>query len=343
MKKFINITEDATIYQSYPTINTGLDEVLEVGKTVKWLEGSDRYTSASVRFLINFNLSDLAQYPSASYKLSLKLANAKEVDRYQKINAYLLTSPWVEGSGYFYQDVQNVQDGVSWEMADKNTNWSVSGSDFTSVVSASVSLSEYPLSDVTMDITELMSGPLFSAVPWYGLVIKFDSASEADAGNVGNIKFFSSNTHTIFSPKIEINQVDVQFVTGTLKPIPNSSVAISPRNLKQAYTVGEVDKIYLSVRDKYPDKKFDATQRYKSIYYLPSESYFRIKDDSAGVTLYDFNAFSTINCDVSGSYILLDTSGFEVNRYYTIDLKIKKDNLVFFPEFNYTFTVDRNG
>ena len=112
--------------------------------------------------------------------------------------------------------------------------------------------------------------------------------------------------------------------------------------MKEAYTAGEVDKVYLVIRDLYPDKRYDATQRYKNVYYLPSQSYFRIVDQVSGVILYDFDEYSEINCDVSGSYFILDTSALEVNRYYDIDIKIKSGSLVFFPEFKYTFKIDTN-
>ena len=341
MKKFINVTEDCTIYQAYPTINTGLDEILEVGKVTPSVNNT--YTSSSARILINFDIETVKQYPSASYNLLLNLAHATDVNRYQTINAYLVSQSWIEGSGYFYQDLQNNMDGASWKTTDGYTSWSASGSDYIIAESASFTFKDTPISDIKINITDLLKYSINTSQPWNGLVIKFDDLSENNNKNIGNIKFFSSNTHTIFSPKIEISEVDQIFITGSLKPIPNSSVKISPRNLKQAYTSGEIDKIYLSVRDKYPDKKFDAVRRYKSIYYLPSGSYYRVTDVSSGVVVYDYDAYSAVNCDTSGSYFILDTTGFEVNRYYEISLKVNKQNLVFFPEFNYTFKVDSNG
>jgi hypothetical protein len=68
-----------------------------------------------------------------------------------------------------------------------------------------------------------------------------------------------------------------------------------------------------------------------------------VRDQVADMVLYEFDQYSAVNCDTSGSYILLDTSGLEVNRYYTLDLKIKSSGLVFFPEFNYTFKVDSDA
>jgi hypothetical protein len=79
------------------------------------------------------------------------------------------------------------------------------------------------------------------------------------------------------------------------------------------------------------------------MYYLPSSSYYRIRDQQSGVVVYDFDQYSAIDCDRSGSYIMLDTSGLQVDRYYELDIKVQNNNLVLYPEFNYTFRVDRNG
>lgn len=343
MKIFLLPTEDATIYQRYPNNNSGLDEIIEVGKNVKSIDSNNMYSSASSRILLNFDIPSQQQYPTSSkYFLNLKIANATKVTRYQKLDVYLVSGSWTEGSGYFYQDVQNSADGVTWSVKNTQASWSNAGGDYDANVSASYTLSKVPIQDVKIDITSLIA-PIVSGsnqLPWNGLLVKFPTVDEENSLNNGNIKFFSANTHTIFAPTLEVNYVDQLFVTGSLKRIPNSNVSILPQNLKESYTQGEVDKVYFVVRDKYPDKRFDAVQRYRTQYYLPSESYFRIRDEVSDVVLYDFDQYSAISCDTSGSYFMLNTMQLEPNRFYTIDLKIKSGSLVFFPEFKYTFKVD---
>lgn len=345
MRTYILPTQDATIYQRFSTTNSGLDEILELGKLVNSLDGKNMYSSGSVRTLIHFDVSTESNYPSdARYYLKLYLANANYVNRYQTIEVYPVSRSWVEGSGYFYQDIKNVSDDVTWEKASSTVSWSIEGGDFVTTPSASTTLTKFPLQDVTIDVTNIVA-PVVSGsntTPWYGLLLKFPNADETNSTNVGNIKFFSGNTHTVFTPKLEIVWNDQQFVTGSLKTIPNGNVTIVPRNIKEAYTQGEVDKVYFIVRDPYPDKRFDEKQRYRNTYYLPSESYYRIRDQVSGVVLQDFDQYSAISCDTSGSYFVLDTSGMEVNRTYDIDLKVKKNNLIFFPEFKYTFRIDNN-
>lgn len=345
MRTYLAPIQDATLYERFQTTNSGLDEILEIGKLVRTTDGEKMYASGSVRSLINFDIGPSSGYPStAKYYLKLYLANAHDVNRYQKIDVYPVGRAWVEGSGYFYQDVKNVNDGATWIMATSTQAWTSGGGDYFTNVSASTTLSDFPLQDIRIDVTNIVR-PIVNGTsinPWNGLLLKFPDTDENSSINLGNIKFFSSNTHTIFNPRLEVVYDGQVFTTASLKPIKNSSVTIIARNIKEAYTQGEIDKIYLVVRDLYPDKNFDEKQRYRNMYYLPSESYYRIKDQVSGTTIQDFDQYSPVNCDQSGSYIILDTTDMKVNRHYTIDLKVKKDNLVFFPEFNYTFTIDRN-
>lgn len=362
MRTFIKTTEDATIYQRYPSLNAGLDEILEVGKVIKETDTPNFYATGSARALLNFDISEGDYTASAEYYLNLYLANATNVNRYQYIEICPISASWVEGSGYFNQNIRNSGDGVSWQTASvaygTPTTWSNAGGTVSTTLTASYQFSEIPLtSNVRVNITsliapiveglptaeELASGSASSLVPPFnGLLLRFPTSDETNANNYGNIKFFSGNTHTVFEPTIEVVWRNQTFVTGSLKPIPSSNLSIIPKNLKESYIQGEVDKIYLVIRDKYPDKKFDSTQRYKNMYYLPSESYYRLRDDTSDIEIHKFDAFSAINCDASGSYITLDTTGLNIGRFYSLDLKVKSGNLVFFPEFKYTFKVEND-
>lgn len=342
MRKFLNTTQDATIYQRYSTRNSGLDEILEVGNNVRPLDNDVIYSQAATRFLVDFDISTLSVPTSSRYFLNLYIANTQNVNRYQKLEVCPITSSWVEGSGYFYQDVQNAQDGVTWLQAEPNVSWSSAGGDFYTSPTASYELSQVPITDVSIDVTDIISSYVAGTGSFNGFVVKFPSIDETNQRNKGNIKFFSGNTHTIFEPRLEIKWEDQVFTTGSLLPIPDGNIKITPKNLKESYTRSEIDRIYLIVRNPYPDKRFDSTQRYRNQYYLPSSSYYRIIDAVSGIKLADFDVYSTINCDETGSYITLDTSGLTVDRYYNLELKIMNNDLVFFPEFNYTFKVDTN-
>lgn len=343
MRSFVKINQDASIYERYPTRNTGLDEILEIGKHIKPTDSPAKYSSGSVRSLLTFTLPASANITSSNFYLNLYLANAEKVNRYQQINVYLVSSSWTEGSGYFYQDVVNSVDGITWNQINTHVSWSIAGGDYLPT-SASYIFTDVPITpNVKINITNLLQPILSQSVQNYGLLLKFPTSDELDQNNVGNIKFFSSNTHTVFSPVIEITKNDQMFSTGSLKPIMSDNIMVVPRHLKQSYFPEEIDKVQLIVRDAYPDKRFDATQRYRNQYYLPSSSYFRIRDVVSGVEIFKFDEYSAINCDASGSYFILDTTGLQLNRYYAIDLKVKSNQQTFFPNFNYTFKVETDA
>jgi hypothetical protein len=346
MRTYLRTEQDATIYQGLPSFNTGLDEILEVGKLVEPVDKSSVTLQSAIRFLVDFNVNNESPYPpEAQYFLNFYIADAKNVNRYQKLEISAISTEWIEGSGYRYQDVINATDGASWEFATRDVEWQTTGGDFSTDITSSYEFKNIPIIDVRINVTDLIAPVIAgtNATPWNGLIVKFPDADEQDQLNIGNIKFFSGNTHTIFEPRLEIVWDDQEFITGSLKPIRDSDIKIVPRNLKQSYTRGEKKKIYLVVRDPYPDKRFDAVQRYKNTYYLPSGSFYRITDEVSGIKIHDFDQFSAISCDVSGSYFMLDTTGLDIERYYKVELKVTTDDMVIYPEFNYSFKVENDG
>ena len=66
MRTFIKPTQDATIYQRYPTINSGLDEIIEIGKVTNIEDGASRYATASARILLDFDIPSNQQYVTGS-------------------------------------------------------------------------------------------------------------------------------------------------------------------------------------------------------------------------------------------------------------------------------------
>lgn len=328
MRKYLIPTKDTTIYQAFENNNTGLDEILEIGKAINVGEvsSSTAYASGSVRTLLYFDLPTTASVPvTASYFLNLRLASATNIKRNQQILIYQVSRSWDEGSGVFYQNVKNVNDGATWKKATQITSWSNAGGDLlTNATSQSISLTTYPLEDFRIDVTNIIQ-PIVSASvqsTFNGLALQFPISDEQDYINEGNIKIFSSQTHTIHQPTLEIVWDDQVFTTGSLLPIPSLNIKVAPNNLKQTYTKGDVDKVTFVVRDQFPLRSFDSTLRYKNKYFLPESSYYSIVDAQSNTIIIPFDEYSKINTDESGSYIILDTSPLYVGRFYKIKIKV---------------------
>ncbi len=330
MKIILTASKDATIYQAFANNNVGLDEIIEIGKVLDVDNENivdDMFATASARTLLYFDLPTVTQVdPTASYFLNLKLANASDLNRNQQLIIYKVSQSWDEGSGVFYQNRKNVEDGVTWTKCNKLTSWSSAGGDFlTGSQTQSIFLSTYPLQDIRIDITNILQPIVSQSLQstFYGLALQFPITDETDVTNKGYIKIFSTQTHTIHQPTLEILWDNQVFSTGSLQPVPSGlNIKIVPSNLKEIYTKGDVVRVNLVVRDEYPLRSFDSTLRYKNKYYLPSTSYYSIVDTQSNTTIIGFDKGSKINVDSAGSYIILDTTPLYSGRFYTIKMKI---------------------
>lgn len=328
MRIILTASADTTLYQRYPTNNSGLDEIIEIGKVTRPEDLEIAYTASSARILINFDISNSSSFATtASYFLNLKIANATQLPYSQELLINRVSGSWDEGSAYFIQKIQNVSDGATWRQKASAVSWSIYGGEYYETPSQSVILSDYPLQDLRIDVSSILQPVISQSLPWNGLLISLPSASAADEYNKGNIKFFSRQTHTIHAPTLEIVWDDAVFTTGSLKPIPSTyDIEVVPKNVKETYVRGSKERVRFVVRDKYPRKNFDATLRYKNVYYLPSSSYFSIVDRQANTVVSPMDQYAKLNCDATGSYFILDTSKLYKNRYYAVNLEINNGN-----------------
>ena len=315
---FITASIDTSIYQSLPNNNTGLDEILEVGK----IENTGSIYVSPVRSLIKFNLTGNitgSASASASAFLSLKTANVENATSSPVIYAHPISSSWLEGTGYFYQTPFNATDGATWLHRFSGSLWVETGSTHLETPAASTIFST---TDLRLDVSNIVLEMRNGVIPNNGFLLKLSDYDEGTTSIRTNFKFFSRNSHTIHVPILELAWINQQFVTGSLKPMNNTEVEIAPKNLKSTYKKGSKIKLYYNVRDLYPTKVFTATSQYTNKYYLPSGSIFGITDVAAGTSIVPMDIYSHINCDTTGSYINIDTSHFYKNRYYRIDIQI---------------------
>jgi hypothetical protein len=118
--------KDATLYESSETANTGIDEILEVGKRL----GTDGETWQKSRALVKFDMAEvsasIAKYSvnlnACKFVLQLYTTHAKNLPSDFTIDAKLTGQPWMNGTG-FYSDSPVTTDGVSW--ATPYISWSL--------------------------------------------------------------------------------------------------------------------------------------------------------------------------------------------------------------------------
>ena len=344
---------DATIYEGSVTssINTGLDQILEINKNMN----SAGTTIDVSRVLIQFDYSYISSsvqsgvIPSdAKYYLNLFDASSTELAVEQSLFAYMISGSWNGGTGTADRD-PTISDGASWKYRDNDTTktqW-VSGSDtqggtwYTSSLDSGFNVSSsfdlvYETKDIRMDVTDLVKNHIYSSsvFPNYGFILKrenvptsqslysiFDpttatGSAEHDTSHQGNLKFFSRETNTIFPPKLEVEWDDSNWNTGSLSALSSTDLdrlKVYFKNLKPEYKEKSKVKFRVVGRELYPTRGFDTTPAALTVKYLPSGS--RSLEQGSYYSVKDAETEDVIIPFSTGSIISCDSTSNYFNLW----------------------------
>lgn len=125
MHYYLYPTKDATItnYPSFLLKNAGIDEILEIEKTIQEDSCANIPGEVYSRALLQFDLTEISQsiatgkITNPEFFINLKVAENIEVPVEYTIKAYPLAKPWNMGTGYKF-DGACIADGVSWKYTD---------------------------------------------------------------------------------------------------------------------------------------------------------------------------------------------------------------------------------
>jgi len=123
-------TADATMYSMYPTMNTGLDEIIE--STLTSIAPTEPNPQVS-RFLVKFDQTEIEdvvnnKISGADWQSNLRcfISQTTGLKLDTTLDVYAVSSSWVMGTGK-YLDSPLTTDGVSWQFIDESgsTLWPV--------------------------------------------------------------------------------------------------------------------------------------------------------------------------------------------------------------------------
>jgi hypothetical protein len=364
--------KDATIYSGYPLMNTGLDEILEVST---FYNTNNPEVS---RYLLKFSqdeINDLFdnKIGTSSYQINLRnfIANITGLNSDTTLEIYPISGSWNMGTGR-YSNSPQVTNGVSWKYRSTSGSgeWPTTLTAYTTasyistnpgggtwytgsalglVITASQTLNYSSDKDLNTNVTNIVKN-------WYssskslggfnndGFIIKQSDSSEfvADQNYVTTIKYFSIDTHTIYPPCLEFRWRDYSFDTGssTNTIISSSRLVATLGHNGGYYRLGGVEKIRINSRPQYPQKTFQTASAYTINYYLPTSSYYAIKDLDTNEFVIDFDTnYTQISTDNESSYFTLYMSGLEPERYYQVLIKTIIGNETLILDDNYYFKV----
>ena len=226
-------------------------------------------------------------------------------------------------------------DGGSWWTGSQGSQYKVSSS--------------YQLTfdkkDLRIDVTDLVKNHLYSssAFPNRGFLVKRESLytgsrdfsfnpgsdttkDESSTTRLGNLQYFSRETHTIYPPKLEVMWDDSSWSTGSLSPLTSTNLErlkVYFQNLRTEYKEGSKTKLRVVGRELYPTTTFASTPAELTIKYLPSASaFYSVLDAETEEVIIPFGTGSKISCDSTSNYFNLWMNGLQAERNYRFCIKI---------------------
>ena len=369
MIKTVYADIDATMYERSSSMNTGIDSILELSKISS---SAGIFTS---RILIKFPLTEISssvasgKISNPTFFLNLYQTKTDEVPTEYNLVAYPVSQSWVQGTGRTLEPTNLnslTREGVSWiyrnklhpgteRIVSKDIEWTSqslatnSNMVYNSVTGGGTWFSSFygtqsfsnETSDIRMNITPVVRYLLTGSRSNDGFILMRSGSEETNATEFGSIKFFSRETNTVYQPKLEIVYDDSSFVTTGLTELTSDQGVVYIKNLKHEYSTKEVPKIRVLGRERYPTKTFSTQSNYRTINFLPTSSYYGIKDALTDEFVVPYSQKGTkLSCDSNGNYFNLDMSSFMRERYYKLCFQVtQSDSSVVVYDENFYFKV----
>jgi hypothetical protein len=363
-------TQDATLYSAYPTMNTGLDAILEVSNQLG-LNG----TPDIARYLIQFDTNEIQDVinnkiagNSSSIYLKNFIAEAQGINQNTKLEIHAVAQEWNNGNGYTL-DSPLVEDGVSWSytLYSGSGVWSMNGSNSggtytgsysssyasqgggnwytSSTYLATESFALRNVKDIEVNTTNIVNAWYSSSLPNYGFIVKLTGSLEFNPSEYVQpiFKFYSVDTNTIYPPTLEFRWRDYETVltgsaTGSI--VLTSNIKMSLAENPGVYFPESVNRFYVNVSPLYPTRAYQTSSLYTNLNYLPTASYYAIKDLDTNEYVVNFdNNYTQISSDSTGNYFDVYMSGLEPERYYKILIKTTIQGSTIIYDDSYYFKV----
>ena len=389
-------TQDTTLYSAYPTMNTGLDAILEASNKLG-LDGNPEVA----RYLVQFDQNEISNIYSnklsgSQYDIYLKnfIAEAQGLNQNTTLEILPLAQQWNNGTGY-YLDNPKETDGASWGYSNYSGSgpWNLTGyysgstgtiyytSSYSTIYggagggnwffntsgtlyvvanyvvpnyvanqsfytgSASSSFGLRSTKDIEANVSTVVNNWLNNVIPNYGFIVKLTGSQEFNTSQYVQpiFKYYSVDTNTIYPPCLEFRWRDYSTVltgsaTGSIVNTVDLKMSLS-ENPGVFYPTSK-NRFYVNVSPLYPPRVYQTSSLFTNLNYLPTSSYYAIKDLDTNEYVVNFDDnYTQISSDSNGSYFDVYMSGLEPERYYSILIKtnIKGSTIIF--DDNYYFKV----
>jgi hypothetical protein len=271
--------------------------------------------------------------------LRLWFTNGQGLPKKYTLEAFPVTQKWIEGRGRLENQPPNFE-AANWIDRTKNKTWDSPGGTFSKTPRASETFDgDDP--DVYMNVNAILSEELDN-----GFLIKRNDESYE---RLTQLKFFSSETRTIYVPQLLVGRDDYEFNTEGAEPFDNDDFTAYAVDLQETYSAAK-KRFKVTVREQYEQRDFlgirptDRTSEIGKNKYLPERSLtWKIADENTGVTFFPFDKrYSAVSFNGETHYFDVNLNNLLPKRKYKIVFKYtdpKTGNERLF-DHNQTFKVE---
>jgi hypothetical protein len=155
------------------------------------------------------------------------------------------------------------------------------------------------------------------------------------------LQYYSMDTHTIYPPCIDFKWNDFTYVTSSNIPVLTTPQAyLSIANNNGFFYSSSIQQFRVDCRPQYPPIIFQTASIYTQNYYLPTASYWAIKDLDTNEYVIDFDStYTKLSADTTSSLFTVYMNGLQPERYYTILIQTTIGGTTQVVDSNFNFKV----
>jgi hypothetical protein len=206
--------------------------------------------------------------------------------------------------------------------------------------------------DVNLDVTTIVqkhSASLFAnntypeGINNNGFIIKQpDSIETNTSSSFGELQYFSVDTHTIYPPKLMFKWDDSSYSIGSGTVLTSGDIFLSLHNNKSTFQRKSKQRFKLNTRKRYPDRTFTTSSNYLDIQYLPTSSYYSLRDGETDEIIIPFDTeYTKLSANNEGMYFDLWMEGLQPERYYKFQFRTDNNEGTQIFDEDYIFKVVR--
>lgn len=368
--------KDATLYSEYDFMNTGLDEITQISN----LNSAISTSPSVARILTQFDTDEISDVLNTTVTgtwdayFRTYIATAQGLTEAIDLNIFPISESWNNGTGK-YLDYPINGDGTSWQYIDfnggtqwgngdplngtphlrstasYNNNYAIAGGG-TWYLTSSFGSVAYPYTqsmgartdkDLNVKVTETVHDWHSGSIVNNGFIAKLEESAEFITSKLIQpvLQYYSLDTNTIYPPQLEIKWNDYVYNPSPLiETLSGSDLFVSLAENSGEYLEESVNRFRVNVREEYPKRVFTTSSVYLTQHYLPTSSYYAIKDLDTNEYVVDFDTtYTQISADEESSYFDVHMAGLQPERYYKILIKVDNGKSIKIHDRDYYFKI----